>query len=1090
MKTTINIPLALAFVCLVAAAPAIWAQAVSATLVGTVTDSSGAVVPNAGVSATEVKTGVSRKTSTTADGVYTIPYLAPGQYKIEIESSGFKKFSRDGVDLPISATVRVDATLEPGAVTETIEVKAESPLLQTDRAEVSRTFAQQSITELPLANRSFQALAGLVAGVTPPTVDFTTLEDPQGTTFFRANGQGNSSNNTMVDGVDNTNPTLGLTVYIPPAEVVREVLVTTSNYNAEFGRAGGAIVNVATRGGANELHASLLEFHRSTNLRARNFFNTVPRPKPAFIRNEFGATAGGPIVKNKTFVYGAYHGRYLRQSSTTITSVPVDDWLRGDFSNVPGLTLFDPATGNSNGTGRQRFAGNVIPLDRFHRISRGLLQYIPKPNTPGLTNNLNINVPFSYDGNIWDGRVDHNISGRTTIFAKFNYARYGVTQQAALGPVIGEGTQAHDYTVTGSLNFTHGFSPTLLTEARMGYNRYYTNVNGINIDRPFSKELGILNPNPDNISSQGLARLQISGMQGIGTPVFYPLINADNLFNWVNTWSKIFAKHGLKWGVEIHRNRMDRFQPQGLNLGPRGLFQFNAGTTALPGGPGLGPFGTFGNSFASFLIGATDQTSRTYMPITPTNRQTQLFWFFQDTYQVSPKLTLDLGIRYELYTTVKPRYAGGASNYDTETNSLLVAGIGGIPLSNNVDVDTNNFAPRVGISYRMTSKSVIRAGYGISYWTGRFGFTGGTLSTQFPVIYNVQLGATGDFIVDGSFDTLPPVQIITIPPDGRISPAPNQGFFVIPRHNPMPEVQSYNLTYQRELGRHMSWDVSYVGNVGRQLPYNLGLNAAPAGTGLAGKPFNRRFGRTADVSLRANGVNSNYNSLQTNLVRRFSDGLSFTVAYTYSKSMDLGSDQAGFTDNTNLRRHYAPSNYDRTHMLTLSHIYELPFGTGKKHLRTGALGYVVGNWQVNGIFRLATGTPFTIGADATPCNCPGNGNFADVLRATQILGGIGPAQKWFDITAFVAPGPNRFGNGGRNIVRGPRLTNYDFSLFRNFPIRERLKLEFRSEFYNLTNTPHFGNPSNSVNSGNFGEISSTLGGYGEREIQLALRLVF
>jgi hypothetical protein len=288
----------------------------------------------------------------------------------------------------------------------------------------------------------------------------------------------------------------------------------------------------------------------------------------------------------------------------------------------------------------------------------------------------------------------------------------------------------------------------------------------------------------------------------------------------------------------------------------------------------------------------------------------------------------------------------------------------------------------------------------------------------------------------------------------------------------------------------MTFDVGYVGNLGRDLPYNQQLNAAPPGTGAAGRPFNQRFGRTADVSLRANGVNSNYNSLQANASKRFSQGVSFTLAYTYSKSLDVGSDQAGFTDQTNIRRHYGPSNFDRTHMFTLSHIFELPVGKGKRYLQSGSLGYLVGNWQVNGILRSVTGTPFTVTADATPCNCPGNGNFADALSPARILGGVGPRQKWFDVTAFGQPGASRFGNTGRNTVRGPGFTNYDFSVFRIFPIRERYRLEFRSEFYNLTNTPHFANPSNNINSGNFGEITSTLGGYGNREVQLALRLTF
>ncbi len=1068
------------------------AQQVSATLIGTVTDPSGATVPNATVTATETRTGVVRKATTTSDGAFTIPYLAPGAYRVEFEAAGFKKVVRENIELPVSSSIRVDASLEPGAVTETVQVTGEPPPLQTDRAEVARNFSAQSVTQLPLANRSFQALAGLVAGVTPPTVDFTQSEDPQGTTFFRANGQGNSSNNTIVDGVDNTNPTLGLTVYIPPAEVVEEVHVSTSNYNAEFGRAGGAIVNVATRGGTNELHGALYEFHRSTDFRARDFFNTVDKPKPTYIRNQFGAAVGGPIIKNKTFFFGAYQGLYLRQSATQVANTPPAAWLSGDFSAVPALHLYDPATGNPDGTGRQPFAANIIPRDRFSPIASKLLQYFPAPNVANapFTNNLNRNVPFLYDGNAWDGRIDHNFNETTKIFGKMNYSRYNVTQKAILGDVIGEGTLARDYTITAIANFTHGFSPTLLTEARMGYNRYRTNVNGLDMSAITNQSIGIANPNPDPISSVGMARIQINTMPGMFTPVFYPLINTDNLFTWVNTWSKTFSAHSLKWGTEIHRNRMDRFQPQGLNLGPRGLFTFNPGTTALKNGPDLGPYGAFGNPFAAFLIGAPDQTSRTYMPITPTNRQTQAFFFFQDTWQATKNLTLDVGLRYELYTPIKARYAAAASNYDPSTNALLVCGVGSVDMACGIRLEKNNWAPRFGIAYRMKNRAVIRAGYGISYWTGRFGFTGGTLSTQFPVIYNIQNGATGDFIVDGSFNTLPVVTPVAIPSSGRITPAPNQAFFVIPPHNPMPMVQSYNVAYQRELGWNTTFDVAYVGNLGTHLPFNQAFNAALPGTGLAGKPLVAAFGRTADVSVRGNGVSSNYNSLQSNLNKRFSHGLTFTAAYAWSRSLDVGSDQASFVINNNFRRNYGPSNYDRTHMLTISHSYELPFGVGKRYLRSGLAAYIVGNWQLNGIYRFATGVPFNITTDATPCNCPGNGNYANVVHATSILGGIGPGQKWFDVTAFAAPPPNTFGNAGRNIVRGPHLSNYDMSVFRIFPIRERARLEFRGEFYNLTNTPHFANPSGAVTSGNFGEISSTLGGYGNREIQLALRLVF
>lgn len=1065
-----------------------YGQAVTATLLGNVTDASGAVVPSATIRVTEVRTGVTRTVQTNDQGQYTIPYLNPGSYRLEIEVSGFKKFTRSGIELIVGTPIRVDAVLTPGELTETIEVTAELPILKTERADVSQTFDTKTVRELPLANRNYQALAGLLPGVTPPSIDFTQLEDPQGTTFFRANGQGNSANNTMVDGVDNTNPTLGLTIYIPPAESVQEVSVSTSSYSAEFGRAGGAVVNVVTRGGTNQLHGSLFEFHRNTKLRARNFFNVAPQPKPTFIRNEFGASVGGPIKRDKTFFFGSYQGRYLRQSSTQTTTLPVDAWLAGDFAGVPGLNLFDPQTGTRDGRERLPFPNNQIPKSRFHPVSRGLIPLLPRPNAgTNFTNNYIVNVPFNYDGNSYDGRVDHNFSDRSKIYLKFNYAKYDVLQRAALGDTVGDGAVADNYTVTGIINFNHAFSPTLLLEARTGYNRYWTNVTGINIERRLSEELGIRNPNPDEISSQGLARIEISGMQGMGAPVVYPLRNADNLFTWVTNWTKISGRHTFKWGAQIQRLRMDRFQPQGLNLGPRGRFDFTPGTTALNGGPPLGPFGAFGNSFAAFLIGAVDRTSRTFMPITPTNRQTQLFTFVQDTIQLTPKLTIEMGLRHELYTTVKPRYAGGASNYDVETNSLIVAGIGKIGMSTNVDLDPNNFAPRFGITYRATPKTVIRTGYGLSYYVGRFGFTGGTLSTQFPVIYNIENGVLNDFIIDGSFDTLPVVNLINIPSSGIINPAPNQGFFVIPKRNPIPLVHSYNFTLQRELFWGIAVDVGYVGSLGRQLPLNQQLNAAMPGTGRNGLPFFAAFGRTAGVTLRAPGVNNNYNSLQVNAAKRFSHGLSFTAAYTWSKALDVGSDQATFIVQIDRRRNYGRANFDRTHMFVASHIWDLPFGRGQRYAQQGPASWILGGWQLNGIFRVVTGNPFSIVADAGPCNCPGNGNYADVVGPTRRIGGVGPGQFWFDTSAFRAPGPNRFGNAGRNIVQGPGFVNYDFSVFRKFAIREQIKLEFRTEFYNLSNTPRFGNPINNVNAGNFGQILSAAG---EREVQFALRLLF
>ncbi|MCU1292149.1 MAG: Cna domain protein [Bryobacterales bacterium] len=1093
-NSSVGVRLLLAATLLVWTTEHVKGQVVTATLTGQVKDSSGGVVPDVNVTVTQLSTGVSRSTTTNSSGDYTLPYLNPGSYRVEMEQKGFKKVTQENVDLAVSTVQRIDATLSPGNVGETVTVTAAPPALQTDSAEVARNFEAQTVRELPVANRNFQTLAGLTAGVTPPVQSFTSTEDPQGTVFFNANGQGNSANNTLVDGVDNTNPTLGLSIYLPNPEVVQEVHVTTSNYSAEFGRVAGAVVNVVTRSGGNAVHGSAWEFNRVAALTSRDFFNQVGQPKPGLTRNEFGVALGGPIKKDRTFFFFGYQGRYIRQSTTAISTVPSPGFYNGDFSAVPGLALYDPRTGNPDGTGRQLIPGNKLNPGDINPIAQKLNQYIPKPNLPGILNNYVTNVPYPYNGNSYDARVDHNFTQQTKFFAKMATSHYSDSQGGVLGNVVSDSDAAKDYTITGIVNLTHGFSPTLLTELRLGYNRYRTNVNGIDTTTITNSKLGIANPNPDAISTNGFANIDINGMPELGnTQFYYPLVNTDNLFEVVDTWSKLLRNHQLKWGAEVHRNRMDRFQPQGANLGPRGLFNFNPGTTELNGGTaGLGPYGSFVNSFAAYLLGATDQTSRTYQTVTPTNRQTQVSGFVQDRYQVTPKLTVDAGVRYDFYTQIVPRYKGGASNYDPSTDTLLVAGYGNVDLATGVKPQ-NLVQPRLGFAYRTSEKSVIRGGYAISGWTGRFGFTGGTLSTQFPVIYNVQVGTTNDYIVDGTFNSLPPVPFINIPSSGRINPAPNQAFFVIPFRNPLPYVENYNLTYQRQLGQTVSFDIGYVGNVGRQLPFNDQLNAAAPGTGVAGLPLNAAFGRTASTSERANGVNSNYNALQANLSKRFSQGLSLTVAYAYSKSLDVGSNQASFIDNLNFRRNYGPSDFDQTHLLTISHLYELPFGRGKPMLNNGGIvAAILSGWQLNGIYRYATGTPFTATADATTCNCPGNGNFADALAPVQTLGGIGPSEPWFTVSSFGVPGPNRFGTAGRNTIRGPHLSNYDFSLFRTFSVTERFHLEFRGEFYNLTNTPHFANPGNNVSSGpgSFGIITSTLSGYGNRQIQTALRLTF
>src|ERR1700677_2108404 len=728
-------------------------QVVTGTLTGTVTDSTGATIPNAKVAITELSTNSERTTASSTDGRYDIPYLAPGEYRVEVSAAGFKTLTQADINISVSTVARFDAVLTPGSASETVTVTAAPPALQTESAEVSVNFGVRTVTDVPLEARNVQALAGLAAGVTPPAQSFGTVEDGQRTTFFNANGQSNSANNTIVDGVDNTDPILGLSIYLPPPEQVQEVHVSTSNYSAEFGRVAGAVVNETTRQGTNQFHGTLWEYNRVAALAAKDYFGGN-LAKPPLTLNDFGAAVGGPVVKNNTFFFGAYHGVRQRSSSTSTGTVPLPAFLTGDFSSVPGIALYNPFTGNADGTGRAPFAGNKIPTNLISSPAALINKFFPAPNLPGITNNWVTNIPFSYNADNYTARIDHNFTEQTKIFGETNISKYTPLSPTFYPEPLGNGVNANDNTYTGIVNVTHGFGPGLLTELRFAYNLYATNVVDTNHTLD-NAQAGIADPDPYPISTEGLAFMYIGTTStsttgtsaiSIGGSPYYPLKNRDNLFQVVNTWSKEVRNQSLKWGGEVHRNRMDRRQPQGLNGGPRGGFIFQPGTTQLNGGPGLGTYGSFVNSFASYLLGTPQETSRTFMTQTPTNRQTQIGLFFQDTYHATPKLVLDLGIRYDYLEAVKPKGKGGASNYDTTDNSLNVAGYGSGPLDLANGVGSQNLVqPRVGFAYSIDNKSVIRGGFAMSGWAGRFGFTGGTVSTQFPVIYNIQDGNTGGY---------------------------------------------------------------------------------------------------------------------------------------------------------------------------------------------------------------------------------------------------------------------------------------------------------------------------------------------------------
>jgi hypothetical protein len=973
-----------------------------------------------------------------------------------------------------------------------VEVSSEAPVVESERAEQGERFSDKQLRELPLADRRFDQLIGLTPGVTPPEPRLSPLLDPGRSPFFHVQGQSAFANDQRFDGLENNEPLLGQPLYSPSAEAAQELAVTTANYRAEKGQAGGGVFDRLTRDGTNAFHGSLYEFHLNNRLRSRDYFNPSPQPKPVFIHNQFGAALSGPLVGDKLFWFAAYEGDYNRGAMTQVSSVPVAAWRTGDFSGVAGLSLYDPATGSPEGLGRSLFAGASLPAGRLNPAARQLVALLPQPNLPGLVNNLAANVPLRQDSNHFDGRLDYHFTDQTAAFLKYSYGRAFVVENSPLGAAVAESAQSRVKTHTAAFNVSHSFSPSLLAEVRFAYQQYNPMIYAGGADPALAAQLGIANPNGSAL--EGLPRFEIAGMAGLGASALVPTRLVDQVHDGATTWSWSTGRHNFRWGAEVERLRPEGLSPLALGFAPRGLYSFGPGPTALSGSSGLGSYGGFANAFAAFLLGAPTQSSLSVESASPAVRQWQYFAFLGDALKVTPKLTFDLGLRYEVYGTVKPLTTGGASRFDPATGSLQLFASDVSPFSD-VASDWNNLAPRFGFAYQLSERSVLRGGYAISYFQPPLGFGGAALASQFPIVSSAQQGVLGSFGVGGSLSALPLVPSLG-GAGGALSPAPNQPFVVLEAEDRTPYVQQFNLTAEHDFGAGLLGSVAYVGSLGRKLPYTRELNASALGAGVAGLPLNLAYGRTAPTLLRGAGLPNNYHALEARASKRFSQSLAFTAAYTYSRAFDYASDLAPLANPLDLRANYGPADYDRTHVFTLSHLFELPFGSGRRWLSTGGLGYVLGNWQLNGILRAASGPPLSATVDPTLSGAIGSRVYANVQGPVATPGNVGAGQFWFDPSGFSEPGANQFGSGARNQLRGPGFGNYSLSLFRLFPIRERANLEFRAEVYNLTNARLWASPGANYNLGAFGQISAPaqsgfgLYGFTGREVQFSARVLF
>jgi len=1048
----------------------------SGALSGKVTAASGAPVASASVIVTD-STGFARNAVTAQDGTFTVSGLPPGTYKVDVEIPGYKRLTQESVQVTAGTPVNLQLGLEAGSEQETVAVQGQAPLADDSSDRIAHSYTGRVVGDLPVQDLNYSQLTELMTGISPPTISNNILVDPQRNRTWNTNGQPAEANNFLFDGVENQEPVRDIQIHVPTINSIQQMNLSTSNYDASQGRAAGSLLSSITKSGTNGGHGEFFWYSSNDWFQARNYFDPVGFHQPVYTQNQFGSVANAPIVPNKTFFFISSQGSYDKGGNPTFSTVPTAAFGAGNFSGLPGVTVYDPFTGAANGTGRVPFTNNMIPANLLNPSALAVLSVLPAPNLPGSVDNYFTNQFFRNNGFRLDARVDQRFNDNNLLFLRYGFTYFTATLAPTLGAIVENGGSSQLHSDDAEIGYTHVFGARVFTDIRAGYT-YYSN--------PINPYAYTYNPALFGLTGTNgqLPNISIDGLQPLGTSPTYPQKNEEDNWNIVNNWTYHVFGTDIRFGLDYYQTRADGFQ--NLLYGPQGGYTFGADGSSIPGAS-FGPFGTYPNALAAFLLGSPTVAGINPSNFLPSYISRQYGAYVADRINLMSRLTLDLGLRYDVFWPVQPRdHATDYSVYLPGANALA-------PLTNNntnggVQLNKLNFAPRVGLAFRINDRTVVRAGYGLSFWNPNLAFESSIFT---PSTNGVQEGLEGGYRLAGAFGTYPAL----MPAGGVV----NEEMYFSPTHVRTPYVQFYNVDIQRDITHGMLIDLAYVGNLGRELPYTWDINAAQPGTGAAGEMFDT-LGQTAPVYERGTGYNSNYNSLQVNLTKRFSQGLAFTTAYTYSKALDYGAGMTPFLNNVNPLANYGPANFDRTNVVTFTHNWELPFGAGTAHLNSGVIGHILGPWQLDGILRYASGLPYTPTGSEAICDCPGNTPTANVVAGSPLANAttypsyygmfslLSPYQ--FGNLAFGEAAPGTFGALGRNSVRAPGFTNYDLSLSRSFVFRERARIQFRAEAYNLTNSSHFGMPVTSITSPNFGLATTTPPGLGARLFQAVVRVIF
>ena len=1061
-----------------------WAQLTTADVLGTVTDASGGVLPDVKITVHNIATGADYSATSDNAGSYTVTLLPVGRYSIKAVGVGFKTWSASEVTLAIGDRLRQDIQLEVGALGQSIEVTASSPALQADSSSVSNLITNTAMQNLPLNGRNFVVLTQLAAGAAEGDPNGlpsgTRPDDRRQTSAVTVNAQPTSYNNFLIDGMDDNERSIGTVLVKPSVDALQEMKVSTSLYSAEYGRTAGGVINFVTKSGTNDYHGSLFEFFRNEKLDARNFFAAVRGP---YKQNQFGGSLGGPVKKNKLFFFADYEGFRMHQGQTFTDSVPTAAERAGNFAGL--FPIFDPLTTTTSPSGvstRTRFPNDQIPASRMDPVAVNMIGLYPLPARGGLANNYVYQPVKTQNNDTMDARGDFRMSDANTLFARYSLNNTTTvlppgcpTASNGISPVCDNATPGRAGTAdqraqSAQLNFAHVFSPRVIMELKTGYARYYMYSLPQNYGLNASQQVGLKGVNIDSDSS-GLSIAQIAGMTYLGDWTYIPLLTLNNMFQETGSVSYIRGSHSIKMGADVRRRQTSVFQ----SATSKGQFNFDANFTNDPSGAVAGS----GNSVASFLLGYPASTTRSKFLVWPGLRNWEIDSYIQDDWRVNHWLTLNIGLRWD-YFGPTTEVANRIANVDLAAVRIVVPGQNGVSPSANVKSDYRDFAPRFGFAATIAKGTVLRGGYGISFNPNMLASNTAMRNPPFVSLYSVT--ATPLTPLNRLSDGLP-APVATDPKD------PTGALIGIDSSGAMPYVQQYNLTLQREVGHGFVATAAYVGGLGRrQYLFNgaTSFNLAPAGPGAVQqrRPYYNTFPNAANITICGPWYNSIYQGLQTTLERRFQNGLSILSTYTWAHSIDNASGSAGtgataLPDNRQAER--GNSILDLRQRFTFLTDYSLPFGKGSK----GFAAMLAKDWGINAIVVLSNGIPVDITNSAARANTGGSDR-PNVVGSPYSGFTQGPYQ-WFNTAAFAAQPLYTFGNLGRNVVHTPGRRSLDLAIHREFSIREGMRLQFRAEGFNITNTAPFAFPAAAFGASNFGVISSA--GL-PRNIQLALKLLF